>query len=62
MWRIADDGGIEQSDGSLLHQRTHALDQARPVDYIARRTFERPLHSVIGRSVQNFTRRIIGVM
>jgi hypothetical protein len=24
--RIADEGGIEQSDASVLHQRTHALD------------------------------------
>jgi hypothetical protein len=23
MWLIADSGGIEQSDGSFLHQRTH---------------------------------------
>jgi hypothetical protein len=26
MWRIADSGGIEQSDGSFLHQRTHTPD------------------------------------
>jgi hypothetical protein len=25
MGRIADSGGIEQSDGSFLHQRTHTL-------------------------------------
>jgi hypothetical protein len=26
MWRVVDDGGIEQPDGGFLHQRTHALD------------------------------------
>jgi hypothetical protein len=29
MWRIADDGGIEQPDGSFLHQQTHAPDPQR---------------------------------
>jgi len=26
MWWIADDGGVEQSDGSFLQRRTHTLD------------------------------------
>jgi hypothetical protein len=26
MWRIADGGGIEQPDGSFLHQRIHTPD------------------------------------
>jgi hypothetical protein len=26
MWRTADDGGIEQLDGSFLHSRTHTPD------------------------------------
>jgi hypothetical protein len=26
MWRVVDDGGIEQPDSGFLHQRTHALD------------------------------------
>jgi len=29
MWLNADDGGVEQPDGSFLHQRTHALDPRR---------------------------------
>jgi hypothetical protein len=32
MWRIADDGGIEQPDGSFLHQRTHTPDPHRHFD------------------------------
>jgi hypothetical protein len=31
MWRIAGDCGIEQTDGSFLHQRIHALDPSRPL-------------------------------
>jgi hypothetical protein len=29
MWQIADGIGIAQSDGGILHQRTHALDPTR---------------------------------
>jgi len=32
MWWIADDGGIEQSDGSFLHQRTHTPDPLLPLE------------------------------
>jgi hypothetical protein len=32
MRRIADSGGIEQSDGSFLHQRTHTPDPERPFE------------------------------
>jgi hypothetical protein len=31
-WRIADDGGIEQPDGSFLHRRTHTPDPLPPLD------------------------------
>jgi hypothetical protein len=32
MWLIADSGGIEQSDGSFLHQRTHTPDPELPFE------------------------------
>jgi hypothetical protein len=32
MWPIADGGGIEQPDGSFLHQRTHTSDPIQTVD------------------------------
>jgi hypothetical protein len=32
MWLIADDGGIEQPGGSILHQCAHAPDLKRPFD------------------------------
>ena len=32
MWRIADGGGIEQPDGSFLHQRIHTPDPLRSSD------------------------------
>jgi hypothetical protein len=34
MWRIADSGGIEQSDGSFLHQRTHTPDPEATFDSV----------------------------
>jgi hypothetical protein len=30
MWRIANGDGIEQPDGSFLHQRTHTPDPELP--------------------------------
>jgi len=36
MWRIADGGGVEQLDGSFLHQRTHTTDPEETYpDYLA---------------------------
>jgi hypothetical protein len=35
MRRIADGGGIEQPDGSFLHQRIHTPDPERPAKRLA---------------------------
>jgi len=32
MWGIADGGGVEQLDGSFLHQRTHTPDPEATFD------------------------------
>jgi len=34
MWRIADGGGVEQPDGSFLHQRTHAPDPEQSIIFV----------------------------